>query len=904
MMYQPHWYTRRISLILAASLMLPLTAQGKTLVLDIQAQELSHSITRLAQEAGISIGAPGRLLHGKTAPALSGNMSLQQALEILLENSGVAWQMRPDGSVALTAVPSPSVAQLNTATVIGQGVSVYGGQTRLSDEQLAATPSGNANLTDKLVQLPSVESQGMSRSSMGAGELRPENLSINGAHFYQNNFTVDGININNDLDPGRYGPGDFDRIGSHSQGLYVDVNSVASVEVNDHNVSASKGQFTGGTVDVETKRYDGDNHFGINWRHSSDKLTRYHYDKKDASAFKDGELSLFESTNPVQPRFKKNLYNLHAAFGMGGNWGTFVSVSRNESIIPFFDSRTRGFDVTPDGAIHVGDFIEAQDVKQWRRNDNVTAKISWQPDSQQILDIRLLYGTGKSRYQMGGVVGSDYTDDHHSMGLGIGYKNRLSFGQYSLDLDITKMGDERLSNNMYYAVISGLYSDRTEASGGPHALDNTQTNYSFKPKFQFDTVDIAGSQHSISSGLEINKKRMEASRPNTTLVHTFICMTGACNTPADLTYFSRAYYLPYEMDISQNEYAVWLEDNIKIGQLQIRPGMRADYNSFLRNIDISPRLSMNYDVFGNQKTNIKAGYNRYYGRSFLHLQAKPYYDSNTVSILYPGVLDIVTKSQVDLDSINRLKTPYDDEKVLGVSQDLGLFRVSLTGINRKGKDQVNSFYDKQLNKTYFTNNAASETNTVTLELSTIQSINVAGLFFDVNAALKWMERKSNQINEGYGTSAAYDSTLGTGVDRTDKVIYQGKVINSKDLPVNSFGNPLRAQVSVFTSWPKYDLNMSNFFTWRDRYVALKRLSANGIDPSTNERLGVYIKEKYGRSHTWDMQLKWSPQVSGMQPYVQMDILNVMDDKNIGSTTSSQPVYDIGRQLWLEVGMNF
>lgn len=907
-MQPTRWYVRGIPFILAASLALPLAAQADPLTLDIQAQDLSSSINKLAQTSGISIGGPGHLLRGKQAPALTGNMTLEQALTALLAHTGVAWHIQPDGSVILTAAPvmaSPEAVRLNTAVVHGKSEQVYGGQTRLNEEQLAATPSGNGNLTDRLVQLPSVESQGMSRSSMGAGELRPENLSINGAHFFQNNFTVDGININNDLDPGYYGPGALDRISSHSQGVYVDANSVASVEVNDHNVSASKGQFTGGTIDVETKRYEGENRFGLRWRHSSDKLTKYHYDKKDSQAFKDGELGLFESSNEVQPRFKKNFYSLHGAVGLGGDWGAVVTLSRDESTIPFMDAATRGFDVTPDGAIHVGDFIDARKINQWRKNDNVTAKISWQPDSQQVLDLRLLYGTGKARYQMGAVVDSAYTDDHHSLGLGIGYKNRLNFGQYSLDFDVTRMGDERISNNMYYAVISGLYDDRAEVSGGPHALDNTQTTISFKPKFQFDTFDFLGASHSVGTGLEFNRKRMEATRPNTTLVHTFMCFTGSCSTPSDLTYFNRSYYLPYDMDISQKEYGMWVENEIEVGRLKVRPGSRIDYNSFLKNADMSPRLAINYDLFGNQKTNLIAGFNRYYGRSFLHYEAQRYYSANIVSILYPGVLDMVTSAGVDEKSLNSLKTPYDDEKVFGISQQVGDLKVSLTGINRKGKDQVNSFYNRTLGKTYYTNDTGSETNTVTLEVANLRALNFVHGLWDMSASLKWMERKSNQLNEGYGTSTSYDGLVaGSSVDRTDKVIYNGKVVDSKSLPVNSFGNPLRAQLNINTTWPQYDVSMSNFFTWRDKYESLKRLSVNGIDPSTGDRLNAYVKETYGRSHTWDMQLKWSPKVKRMQTYVQLDILNVLDDQNIGSTSSSKPVYDIGRQFWVEVGVNF
>lgn len=64
-------------------------------------------------------------------------------------------------------------------------------------------------------------------------------------------------------------------------------------------------------------------------------------------------------------------------------------------------------------------------------------------------------------------------------------------------------------------------------------------------------------------------------------------------------------------------YAVFLDDNIQYGKLTIRPGIRLDRDDFVNRTNIAPRLSGNYDVFGDGKTQIIAGANRYYGRSML-----------------------------------------------------------------------------------------------------------------------------------------------------------------------------------------------------------------------------------------------------------------------------------------------
>jgi len=42
----------------------------------------------------------------------------------------------------------------------------------------------------------------------------------------------------------------------------------------------------------------------------------------------------------------------------------------------------------------------------------------------------------------------------------------------------------------------------------------------------------------------------------------------------------------------------------------------------------------------------------------------------------------------------------------------------------------------------------------------------------------------------------------------------------------------------------------------------------------------------------------------MRPYVQLDVLNVLDDQNLASANFSTVLYDIGRQYWLEFGVHF
>ncbi|MBA4501755.1 TonB-dependent receptor plug domain-containing protein [Marinobacterium marinum] len=894
------------SILLTGLLLNPVSglAAGEQQQWNIPAQPLDVTLGQVALQAGVNIGAKSEWLAGLQAPALKGQMSLEEVLARILADTGLHYEMASEQNVVLR-LPVPRVDEEKTI-ILGQSHLPYSGYTLLNDQQLRSTPAGNGNLTDLLERVPAIESQGVSRSSQGAGELKPENISINGARFFQNAFVVDGISINNDLDPGYSAATSFDRIGSHSQGLYVDTNAIASVRVNDHNISASAGKFTGGTVEVDTKSYAGEDSFGVSWRHTSDSLTRYHYDEEQAEAFENGELGWFQATNNVQPRFKKNFYNLYGSFGHGKDWGSFLTLSRSRSTIPFLNSSTRSYQVDPDGTLHAGEALAAGDINQYRQNENLTLKTSWTPSEHERLDIRMLYGTGESVHQLGAVPDSEFTNNHHSLSLGLGYQNMTALGQYSVDFDVTRMGDKRDSDNEYYAVISGLHSVRAEASGGPYALDNTQTSTTLKPAFRFNSQTFLGAEHHIAMGADITHKQMETVRPDTTLSHTFMCFTGAC-TPDTLNYFSKAYNHAYQLDIDQNEYAFWLEDDIRAGRLQVRPGVRVDYNSFLENTDIAPRLAVNWDLFGDRKTRLEAGFNRYYGRSFMELQAKGIRDASLTTVLNPGKpFETEIKGSTDWRTLMGLKTPYDEERVLGISHATEDFRFSLTGVNRKGRDQINSHYDRALGETYYTNDASSDTDILTLEVASTNNLPFAGAWWGIHGSLKWMDRTSNQLYESYGNNAVYDGSLGGGyqVDRTDKVVYDGQVIDRGELPVNAFGTPLKAQLSISTLWPEHHLTMNNFFTWKDEYEHLRKLSAVATDPASGDRLHAFVKESYDQSYTWDMQLRWEPRFNDMSPYVQFDVLNVLDDQNVASAGSSGILYDIGRQYWLELGVHF
>lgn len=153
------------------------------------------------------------------------------------------------------------------ATVISapNPVIKYLSGSSLDKNTLNSAPNGNGDITSALKVLPNVQFDNAQLSSNTPGEIDPANISISGGLFYQNNFQLDGFNMNNDLDPASNASGSSGgasqglRGGQRSQGFNIDTSLLESIVVLDSNIGAAYGGFTGGVVEanVRNPRRDG-----------------------------------------------------------------------------------------------------------------------------------------------------------------------------------------------------------------------------------------------------------------------------------------------------------------------------------------------------------------------------------------------------------------------------------------------------------------------------------------------------------------------------------------------------------------------------------------------------------------------------------------------------------------------
>ncbi|WP_275525186.1 TonB-dependent siderophore receptor [Burkholderia cenocepacia] len=91
----------------------PLHAQS---AVDLPAQPLSSALVRLASAMGVNILAPDKLVAGRQAPAVSGQMSLRDALDRLLAGTGLKAVARGDKTYVIEASSSALQAALPEST--------------------------------------------------------------------------------------------------------------------------------------------------------------------------------------------------------------------------------------------------------------------------------------------------------------------------------------------------------------------------------------------------------------------------------------------------------------------------------------------------------------------------------------------------------------------------------------------------------------------------------------------------------------------------------------------------------------------------------------------------------------------------------------------------------------------
>jgi len=162
--------SQAFALALAVSAVAPLSQAAQAdAAIHIQAQPLASALSQLGQQTSLQVFFSPQRVAGKQAPAVDGNLSPEEALNVLLRGSGLDYDLK-DGSVTLRAAAPATAGALELAPL---DVKVVGDWLGDADQAIvqnhpgartvirrqAMVEQGAMNVKDALRTVPGVQVQ-------------------------------------------------------------------------------------------------------------------------------------------------------------------------------------------------------------------------------------------------------------------------------------------------------------------------------------------------------------------------------------------------------------------------------------------------------------------------------------------------------------------------------------------------------------------------------------------------------------------------------------------------------------------------------------------------------------------------------------------------------------------------
>ena len=909
-------------LALAVLLGLPTLASAASPVPDVQlnrqqlhfkipAQPLASALIAFSQQSGWQVSAESALLTGLSSSSVDGDMSPEKALARLLRGSGMQWEVTSADSASILP-PAENNALLIKSTPITAMDSVFQGEQVIDRQMIESLPSGNGDITSLLRTNPNVQFDNNQLSSKTPGEIAPADISINGARPWQNLFIVDGMNMNNDLDPGGTND-DFDELPGRSQGLALDTDLLEDIKVYDSNVPAEYGGFNGGVVQANTRDPKAGFHGKLSAQMTRSEWTRYHLNEDDP------DLESFEAGfgNSNQPEFKKLITRLTLEGQLTDNFGLLGSFSRKDSTIP-----TRVFAVS-----NQTDTANAAEV-QTRRIDNYFLKAVWQVNEDWKLDLSLTHApeTAKTFGPNSILSAREMEAGGDSLSARLVWNAPLA--RVEQNLSWSELNTSRYSDSDYMIFwrtsTSKNWSNSGAATeGGFGDIEETQKTLAYKLKADWNSFSWMGVNHALQSGLELsqNSASYERNKPynSYTVAKTSTCLNNDpyCSMGPTLAngwdgqYANRKTVTQGNTRFDTRTWALYLQDEMRYKRLTVRPGVRIDGDDYMSQTTVAPRLAIELDVFGDSKTRITGGANRYYGRNLYTYRLRDGVAAMSTEYTRASqTSDWVLNKQVANDSkFNQLKVPYDDELTLGLSHVQWNTEFAVKYVKRMGRDQVSRAWGEHIGEpsedtgtlaaNYYTyyNGGKSDADIYTLTITPLQAFTLGSTRTSGQFAMDWSKINNTGLS-------SYTANIGATYVEDPMVQYDGKFMKYSDMPATNYNRPWTARLTTITEIEPLHVTWSNFLRYRDGY---RRIAATNKKVE-HEGKQVYVWEEtpFSGALTWDTRVAWEmPTAKEQAVFVNLDVTNLLDKKIVGATeTSGLPTYEVGRQFMLEVGYKF
>ncbi|WP_118809139.1 TonB-dependent receptor plug domain-containing protein [Haemophilus haemolyticus] len=749
----------------------------------------------------------------------------------------------------------------------------------LSSDEISKTPTSNGNITDYLRSNPHIRYENSDQNGFQRGEIKPENISINGADPNQTAYFVDNVNINNEL------TADSDIFDgsmqvvpgiSHTQAYFFDATMLSKVEVQDSNISASLGGFMGGAVIAKTKQYSGTDSIKLKYR-----TTNSSWAKMEAG---DSVQKILKQVRPdnsgtteLQPKYNKQTFNILAEKRLNDNLGMVFGYSRRTSSIE--QNRLIGFDKNANN--------KAQLDKQnhQRLSDNLLLNLNWTPQEKERIEFGLRYSNYKEKKYFRENIDNNVSDYHQALGSTLAWVHSFNSGIWTNTLAYDRFKDKRKSSSNSVettSVLDEYYEPLYNFEKGGYGNSRlTQDNLHFSTEYVMDPFYLASTEHSVSIGGIYQATKYQFYRPQD-VRSKIILSTLQSDRTMNILNQTESTTSKGRVKTTYQNIVAYAEDLIKWRKFEFRPGIRIERDDYLKNNNIAPRFVARYRPWDN--TGFTLGLNRYYGRSFASLK------------LANGILKLNNDSTRQHQNFSSLKSPYADELSLSFNQNMGNLALKLGYIHRDNKNRIILKREtvRGIKKSSYINGRPFGVDIYTFQLNNIEPWKLGKTYWTTSLGFDWLNTKRADGEE---------------FDLNKLVSLDGKLMTYREMlrQVNSNTEDWIARLGIDMTIPDYNITWSNKVYMKAPIRRYDPINENNDDDDAPPRYRSY---HYGRHTQWDSSIRWQPTIRGKHSvYLQVDILNVLNKtrKNKVATISTSDEYGVytpGREFWLEVGYQF
>lgn len=818
----------------------------------------------------------------------------------LLSTPALAQEKEP-AAEALPPVVVEDEAQSTAA--YGYGDPIDSGSSVFNTEAIETRSPGSGDVNQLLKALPSTHfslTEGLATRE-NLQDIRPQELSISGGRTNENLFILDGVDASSRVDTTNDNAANYSELaGPSPQSFWVDSNLVGTLIVRDSNVSAEYGQFAGGVVEVITRAPS--RAYGV---------TAYvNGTTTDLTSFKmsDGSRNALAGAKPDKPDYEKRRYGFSVDLPVHEKVRLLAGYSRSQAEVTYY--RGANYANAPFG--------------QSSLSENFLLKADADLPDGMLLSGQLTYTPFESEASNGNGINNTVVSH------GGGWTGRLSLAgaagdaDWKLDATFSRSDTGRDGpRNQYNVSTVGTGVDWCTGStctyGFIGPLDQEETGYTLKGLW---SQPLLGGD--FRGGFDLNRVEAMRERPFTTNAYLsasvnantvcadpnegYACVTGVYALSRRLEY--RAYKAEAEI----NKLTLWGEQRLDIAGFDVRLGARVEYEDFLGNWNLSPRLSASRPLPFAGMT-LTVGANRYHGRSFLGYALRENSPGNygyTRTYALSGTQRVWSNNWVLTSHSNTtqysgadLKTPYSDELTAALSGPLFGGQYRIRGVLRENRDEFARSASTRV--TYVTELGANSTYTeytVTNDgESSYRGLNLEwGREFgphSLSVSTSFSETKTSNIT--------YLEESDDELYADDLVFYDGEVRSLTSVLAENqrtdYGSPLIVNADWGAVWWGGRIKTNVNARYRGAFEIIDDTGVNTVVSGVT--YDVYGKVSYDPSVDFNLNAS-ADIVRGKWGTVTLDarVDNLLDSIPYKQSVATSQPYQLGRTVWLGMKYRF